>query len=141
MEFLRKAIHLLDSGKYTCVLCDESRCITTQLRGVRPLVQWLNDPPISSGFCAADRVIGKATAFLYCLLGAKAVYAKVLSRSAQVVLEEHNVIYKFDVLTEFVENRTKDGMCPFEKAVMDISDPHEALRVIYLKMEELGIEI
>ena len=135
------AIHMLETGEYTCVLCHEDRCVTTQQRGVKPLVQWLRDSQISPGFSAADKVVGKATAFLYCLLGAKAVYGKVMSYSAKAVLEEHNISAQYATLTEYIENRTKSGMCPFEEAVLEITDPEQALIAIYSKMNEWGIDL
>jgi len=135
------AIHMLETGEYTCVLCHGVRCITTQQRGVKPLVQWLREAKVKPGFSAADRVVGKATAFLYCLLGAKAVYGKVMSRSAKETLEVHNIHVQYTILTEYIENRTKTGMCPFEEAVLDITEPEQALIAIYSKMKELGIDM
>lgn len=138
---LVKAIQILETGEYTCVLCSGDRYITTQQRGVKPLVQWLRDSQISPGFSAADKVVGKATAFLYCLLGAKAVYANVMSRGARKVLETHGIYAQCTTLTDYIENRAKNGMCPFEEAVLEITDPEQALIAIYSKMNELGIDV
>ena len=137
---LSKAVCLLETGEYTCVLCDGDRCITTQQRGVKPLVQWLRTSQVRPGFFAADKVVGKATAFLYCLLGAKAVYGNVMSRSAKAVMEAENIHVQYTMLTEYIENRTKNGICPFEEAVLEINDPENALLAIYRKMDELGID-
>ena len=138
---LLQAISLLESGENTCALCHGEDCLTTQQRGVKPLVQWLRDSQISPGFSAADKVVGKATAFLYCLLGAKAVYGKVMSRSAKAVLEEQNIHAEYSVLTDCIENRSKNGICPFEEAVLEITDPFLALTAILRKMNELGIDV
>lgn len=139
MQALQNAKNLLLMETYTCVLCNGDHCFTTQQRGVKPLVQWLEQGNVPVGFAAADKVVGKATAFLYCLLGAKAVYANVMSRSAMKILEANDVYVQYAELTDYIENRTKDGICPFEMAVMEISDPKQALEVIYRKMNEMGI--
>ena len=132
-------VRLLESNAYTCVLCNGDRVFTTRLRGVTPLVQWLQEGAIPAGFSAADKVVGKATAFLYCLLGAKAVYARVMSRGAKTVLENNGIYAQYSTLTDYIENRKKDGMCPFETAVMDIDAPEQALTAIYETMKALGI--
>ena len=61
---LEKAKNKLVTEGYTCVLCCGEVCHTSELRGVKPLVQWLNTGNDFSRFCAADKVIGRATAFL-----------------------------------------------------------------------------
>ena len=43
------------------------------------------------GFAAADRVVGRAAAFLYVLLGAGEIYAGVMSDTAADVLERFGV--------------------------------------------------
>ena len=136
---LLNAIRLLHSDEYTCVLCNAEQCFTTRQRGVKPLLLWLEEGSIPKGFSAADKVVGKATAFLYCLLGAKAVYSNVMSRSAKDVLEANGIYAECTELTDHIENRTKDGVCPFEMAVMKISDSQQALASIYNKMNEMGI--
>ena len=136
---LLKAIELLHSGQYTCVLINSQLCLTTRLRGVKPLAQWLRSRTVPAGFSAADKVVGKATAFLYCLLGAKAVYADVMSRGAKAVLERSGIHAQCAELTDYIENGTKDGICPFEAAVQDIENADQALEEIYSKMTELGI--
>lgn len=138
---LLKAMQLLETGEYTCVLYDGHRYLTTKQRGVKPLVQWLEQGNVPKCFAAADKVVGKATAFLYCLLGAKAVYANVMSRGAKAVLEVHGVHTQCTMLTDYIINRTKNGICPFEEAVLDITDPKRALTAIYKKMNELGIDV
>lgn len=121
-------------------MCKGDEIYTTNLRGVRPLVQWLKQGSVPIGFSAADKVVGKATAFLYCLLGAKAVYANVMSQSAREILQAHGIVAQWGTLADYIENRTKDGVCPFEAAVLDISDPEQALLAIYSKMKEMRID-
>ena len=63
---LAKAKKILSDTGATCVLCKgKSRC-ESQLRGVTPLVDLLDTGMDFSGYAAADKVVGKATAFLYC---------------------------------------------------------------------------
>ena len=86
-------------------------------------------------------MVGKATAFLYVLLGVKAVYARVISKAAIQVLNEHAIFVEYDALVENIINRQGDGICPFEAAVLDVIEPTLAYKTIRQKMSEMNIEI
>ena len=134
---LEKARAILSRGEYTCVLCRDGRTFESTQRGVQPLLAFLDSGADFRGFCAADKVVGKATAFLYCLLGVKAVYAPVISTSALQVLRSHGIEAVYEVETEAILNHRKDGFCPMETATKAISDPAEALTAIRRTLETL----
>lgn len=136
---LNRAIALLSEGHYTCVACKGELLHTATFRGVKPLVRWLDERTDLSGFSAADKVVGKATAYLYCLLGVRAVHAYVMSTAAMEVLRTHGIDARCDKEVPGIINRTGDGPCPFEAAVWDIHDPDEALDAIVRKMTEMNI--
>ncbi len=138
---LMKAKELLESGGYTCVLTDGTAVYTSTLRGVRPLVQFLRSGTIPSGFSAADKVIGKATAYLYVLLGVREIYAQVISEPAVGVLQENGIHVQYGQMVSNIINRKGDGICPFEATVMDITDPENAYDAILHKMQEMNIPI
>lgn len=134
---LTNARTLLDTGMYTCAVCREEISYTATDRGVKPLLNWVNNGLDLGGFSAADRVVGRATAFLYVLLGVKEVYANVMSKPAAEVLTAHGIYASFGILADSIINRKGDGPCPFEAAVMDVSDATEALAAIRRKMEQM----
>ena len=138
---LMKAKELLESGGYTCVLTDGDAVHTSTLRGVRPLVQFLRSGAIPAGFSAADKVIGKATAYLYVLLGVREIYAQVISEPAVGVLKENGIHVQYGQMVSNIINRKGDGICPFEAAVMEITDPADAYEAILRKMLEMNIPI
>lgn len=128
---------LLDSGKYTCVVRKGDHFHTATVRGVKPLLHWLDNGPSLQGFCAADRVVGRAAAFLYCLLGVREVYARVMSQPAADILKMNGIAIHADAFPEGIINRKGTGPCPFEAAVLHTSDPQEALRIIRNKLAEM----
>ena len=134
---LSKARVLLESGSYTCVVCRDDQVHTTTARGVAPLLQWLDSGLDLRGFSAADRVVGRGAAFLYCLLGVETVYARVMSHPAAEVLRLHGIDAHADTFVDSIINRKGDGPCPFEAAVMDIYDAEEALAAIRNKRSQL----
>lgn len=131
------ALEILEAEGCTCVLCRDEQVYTTRLRGVRPLLEWLESGTELEGFCAADKVVGKAAAFLYCLLGVKEVYARVISQGALTVLRSCAVEVRYETLVPHIINRRGDGVCPFEAAVAEISEPGTALTAIRQKMRQM----
>ncbi len=134
---LQQATALLNSGDYTCVICRAELCLTETARGVRPLLQLLEAGPDCRGASAADKVVGKAAAFLYCLLGIRALYARVLSQPALDVLEEAHIAVSYDRLVPAIRNRTDTGLCPMESAVWDLTDATQAPALLRATLEKL----
>lgn len=128
---LVKARHLLETGGYTCVLCNGEQILTDTRRGVRPLLELLESNNTYQEFSAADKVVGKAAAFLYQLLGVKAVYARIISQPALNVLTACDILTEYDSLVSAIRNRDNTGFCPMETAVWDMQDPQSALAAIY----------
>ena len=135
----QQAKAILASQGYTCVLCRGGELRTTTFRGVKPLASWLESGEDFSGFSAADKVVGRATAYLYQLLGVKAVYAQVMSESALAVLDRAGIKASYEKLVPNIINRRGDGICPFEEAVLGIHTPEEAKAAIFAKMDAMGI--
>lgn len=140
MELEKAEKMLLEEG-YTCVLCHGDKVYTSTLRGVKPLVRWVEAKTDMTGFSAADKVVGRATAYLYVLLGIRELYARVISKAALEVLDKAGIPVRYETLAEYIVNRKGDGVCPFELAVMGIDAPDRAYVAIRQKMREMGIEL
>lgn len=136
-DFERAWLLLQEEG-YTCVLCGGDQVLTSRLRGVKPILNWLDQGLDLHGYSAADKVVGKAAAFLYVLLGVKEVYGQVMSVPAKSVLEAHGILNGCTEEVDAIRNRTNTGFCPMETAVWDIVDPQEALDAIRRKAKELN---
>ena len=134
---LEKAKEILAQTGSTCVLCRDDIVYTTTQRGVAPLLEWLESGVDTCGFSAADKVVGKAAALLYCLLGIRRVHGNVMSEAAAKVLRRNGVEVYWDRLTDGIRNRTNTGPCPLEAATMSIDDPDEALPVILATLADL----
>ena len=134
---MEKARKLLGSESYTCVVCRDLQIYTTKARGVAPLLYWLDSGIDLTGFSAADRVVGRGAAFLYCLLGVREVFAYVMSHPAAEVLRAHGISAQADTFVDGIINREGTGPCPFESAVLNIQNPQEALTAIRNKRSQL----
>lgn len=132
------AMQYLTTNGYTCVLWRGEESTSSRERGVRPLLTLLDSGKSYAGFCAADKVVGRATAFLYCLLQVRAVHAGVLSDSAARILEANGIAYTWSTRVPGIRNRTDTGPCPMEQATQNITDPAEALIAIRTRLRELA---
>lgn len=135
---LKKCREILKSGEYTLALFDGENVLTDKRRGVKPLLDLLDRSADLSGFSAADKVVGKAAAFLYVLMNVREIYADVISAHALAVLEEHKIPVEYAALTDKIKNRAGTGFCPMETAVLDEEKPENALGKIRDKANELA---
>jgi len=92
---------------------------------------------ILEGAAVADRVAGKAIALLCVYAKISNVYAEVLSEKAKAVFEENEIRHEWKELVKNVLDLNKSGVCPFEKAAADISDPKDAYRTFKALQESL----
>ncbi|MBR3786325.1 MAG: DUF1893 domain-containing protein [Firmicutes bacterium] len=123
MEVRNRARLALREGGYTCYIIKGHEIYTSHHRGVKPLLDWLDAGTDLRGGIAADKVIGKAAAFLYVLLGVSYVYAGVISKPALGVFEKYDILCEYEILVDAIQNRTKDGFCPMERTVWNIETP------------------
>lgn len=137
MTDIEHAKQLLTDAGYTCVICGGDDIHTSEKRGVAPLIELLDSKIDVRGYSAADKAVGKAAAMLFVLLGVGEIYAVVMSRGAKAVFDEHGIKYSCGEEVEYIINRKKDGVCPLEKAVMDIDDPAEAQKEIKETIEKM----
>ena len=137
MNKLRYAKDKLKSDGYSLVILADCNTITSRSRGISPLLEALEAAKETGDITAADKIVGKAAAMLYVLMGAKAVYAEVMSRSAKALLEQYGIEAAYDVLVENIINRRGDGLCPMEEAVRELDDPQQAKAAILQKLEQL----
>ena len=137
MTDLERAKALLKEGGYTVVLCCGETTHTDTRRGVAPLLALLDRGEDVSGFAAADKVVGKAAAFLYLRLGVAAVHANVISTPAYDLLTAHGIDTTYDTLVPAIRNRAGDGYCPMETVTLPLTDPVEAEAAIRKRLAEL----
>ena len=133
---LNRAKEILTENNYTCVILKDNHQYKSRSRGVKPLLDWYNNKTDLKDGYAADKVVGKAAAYLYVLLEIKAVYAGVISKPAYDVFKKYNIDIYYDDMVEAIINRNKTGYCPMETAVLNADTPDIALEAIKTKLSE-----
>ncbi len=127
----------LQNQAFSFSYAGENGVIRSKVKGIARLMALVDEGFSLSGGFVCDRVVGKAAALLMVSLGAKDVYAALLSRPAFECFEKHGVNILYGTLTPAIINRTKDGICPMEKAVLGIEDPKEAYAVLKRTLEDM----
>lgn len=135
---LEKLKKTLENGGYTCVLSDGEQTVTSTKRGVSPLIKLIESGKSFVGFAAADKVVGRAAALLYALMGVTALYAGVISASALEVCNSNGIYVEYGKAVQYIINRNGDGVCPMEQATAQISDPLAAFKAIKQRFAQLG---
>ncbi len=128
---------ILIKNGYTCVLCSGGEEYHSTLRGVKPLIDFLESGKCFEGFSAADKTVGIGVAHLYILLKVKSVWANVISESAYDLLKQNGICVFYENLVPFIINRKGDGKCPIETAVNGITDSQKAFIKIKQTLENL----
>ena len=123
---LEKAKKVFNSDDYAIVLTDGPKVFTSKEKGVIALLALASDGVRCDGWAAADKVIGKGAAYMYILLGVKEVYTPVMSSLALELLSENDIEIHFDSLVKMIKNRSGDGPCLMEVAVMDAENENDA---------------
>lgn len=137
MRDMEEAVRIFKEGGYTCVLVKGGEVVTSRQTGVIPLAEFIESRKNFNGFSAADKIVGRAAAFMYAFMGVCGVYADVMSEGAVRILKSRNIKYNFAAVTENIVNRSGDGLCPMERAVENISDCREAFNAVREKIAEL----
>ena len=130
----QKAKEEYNKGQYTLVICKDADIVTSDITGIKPLINLIEEKKEYKGYSAADKIVGKAAAFLYTLLEVKNLYGEIMSKGATEILKNAKINFEYKTLTDFIENRKKDGMCPMDEAVKNINDPKEAYEAIKQKI-------
>lgn len=107
--------------------------------GIKPIINKLNeDKMFFKDLIVADKIVGKASAMLLTLSGVKEVYAQVMSISGKNILEQNNIVFHYETLTDYIINRKGDDMCPMEKTVLEIDDLEKAYIALNNKVLEMS---
>ena len=110
-------------------------------RGVKPLLQMVKEGRSLRGFAVADKVVGKAPALLYAVLGPDAVFSPVMSWTGRAVLLASGIATSYDTLVRHIQNRAKNGQCPMDSSVEGVWEPYEAVGVLTERARQMALGV
>lgn len=118
---------LIANRDATLVAVRGEEVITVTDRDIKPLLAWVREGRDLTGFSVADKVVGKAPALLYAVLGPDAVFSPVMSWTGRAVLLAAGIATSYDTLVPHIQNRAKNGQCPMDATVEGVWEPYEAV--------------
>lgn len=136
-NILDSAKNLIARGKASCVVIKDGKIVSIACdRGIAPIIE-MYESGLLYGAVVVDKIVGKAAAQIMTLGGVKQCLGVTMSKSAYEYLSKNGIIAEYETLADYIVNRSGDGICPMEEAVIDIDDPTEALAAVKRRLEEL----
>ncbi len=133
IDFLKAKKLLIDD--IILALVKDDQVITSEKRGISFLLSLAYENKYQ-GYSAADKIVGKAAAFLYVIMQVENVYGETITKRAVEILRQANINVEYKILTENIINRTNTGLCPMELIVLNIEDKEEAFMALKKKINE-----
>lgn len=95
--------------------------------GIAPIIEAVErlGIPRLSGSVVVDKIVGKAAALVVSYFKARKVFTHIISKPAIKVLNQNNVFYESERVTNEIRAKNRLNICPFERAVKDVEDPKE----------------
>ena len=136
-DILAEARRLFEKGLAAVVLVKDGVIIASDKgMGVSPLLNLHDQRPADlKGAWVVDKVIGRAAAAIAVDGGAARVHAALMSEDAVAFLKEKGIPCSADKMVPRILNRKRDGLCPLEASVENLSDPQEMLKALRAKIE------
>ncbi|MDA3846677.1 MAG: DUF1893 domain-containing protein [Vallitaleaceae bacterium] len=123
----------------TCLIIKNNEVIeTSTFKGVKPLLVFYQANGTSlEPLLVVDRIMGKGAIMLALLCGATKVMTPIISKPAILYAKRKGLEVVADKIVPYVINRTGDGRCPIESAVIQIDDLEVGYKAIIGAIEAL----
>lgn len=127
MNDIELAKEELESKNLSLVIASAGRILfESKKEGVLSLLQALKESgSLLKGSSLADKVVGKAAAFLILQAGFAALYASVISDDALKLLEKTGLEIVFGRRVPHILNKAGTDRCPLEKFSMGFKNSEE----------------
>ena len=87
----------------------------------------------------ADKIVGRAAAFIIIAMGIREVYAEVISEPAKKLLENNQISVTAETVVPEILNADKTDVYPLDKAVEGIENAADALMTIELAIVRMNL--
>lgn len=138
MSLTYEEVFANNEGKTCVVYRGDEQVFSSEMKGVRPLMDYLNEKgPSDEPLIVYDRIMGRGAVMLALAIGAKVLHTPIISETALELAQKYNTRVSYGKTIPYVINRSGDGRCPIESAVLEIDDVKEGLGVIRKTLEQL----
>ena len=96
MTDLEKAKEIFYSEDYSFVLVKNEDIISSSQKGIRQIVELIESKKDFTDYSMCDRITGRAVAFLYVIMGLKAVHSVKMTKLATNILDRAEIKFSAD---------------------------------------------
>lgn len=129
-QAVQAALQRIRQGEIVCAAIRDGGILAAQAgRGVAPVLQMFKNGQLTGSFLV-DKVVGKAAAMIMTRGGISGCHGINVSRAALDWFGRCNVPVTYDAVTDHIVNRTGDGMCPMEQAVLGLQEDTDIVTVL-----------
>jgi len=120
----------LKKRELTLVIVNSEKIIfETKAQGIMGLLNAIEDLDTEMrNSSIADKIVGRAAALLCVYSKVSAVYAVTMDENGLQILRDNDIVCQFEKIVPYILNLKQDSICPFEKLLINISDPKEAFK-------------
>ena len=142
MDMVPAARQKIIEGKAGCVIINDGKIVHDENgRGISPILDiYRQHPDKMKGSILVDKVIGKAAAMVAICGKVNHVHAELICDSAVEILEKHYITVSYTKRVKDILNRRKDGLCPMEKTVRNISCPAKGVTALEAAVAKMKAE-
>lgn len=129
LEDLKK---ILIEEELTCVLArEEGVVLRSKEKGVMPLYGFIQREGASkTPLFMADKIVGKAAAYLALYAGVKHVDTHKISEGGLHILKENGIKVFYNQVVPYIYNRMQTGQCPMESSLEGVETVEEAWQIL-----------
>lgn len=139
IDDMDRAREILLTTDCSIVVVKDGNILTKkQGEGIKPILEAIEElEQEMKGSIIGDRILGKASALLCVYSKASGVYSRQATKTAIAVLIRAGIPGQTDEMIPYIKNRSRDGLCPFEKMLSDTDSPEEAYRILKKTLNEM----
>lgn len=132
MQAIETARQKILAGKAGCVIIKNGKIVHDENgRGIAPILDvYRQQTDKMKDSILVDKVIGKAAAMVAICGKVKYVHAELICDSAVDILQKNNIKVTWTLRVKDILNRRRNGLCPMEQTVLNISDPAEGVKAL-----------
>ena len=118
---------------------DERLLFASRKERLMPLLEYMEHfAPYEEGVVVFDRVVGNAAALLLKTIRCREVFSELGSENAMHTLDTFGIKYHFNETVPFIENDSRQDMCPMEK--LSLGESPEEFYLALKRHAQTGIK-
>jgi len=139
IDDMDRAREILSTTDCSVVVVKNGDILTKkQGNGIKPILEAIEElGQDTKGSTIGDRILGKASALLCVYSKVSGVYSRQATKTAIAVLIRAGIPGQTDEMIPYIKNRSRDGLCPFEKMLSNTDSPEEAYRILKKTLNEI----